>query len=244
MSTIFTKSKETTMIQVRKSSERGHFDHGWLDTYHTFSFSRYLDRRFMGFRALRVINEDVVQPGKGFGTHPHEDMEIITYVLEGGLAHRDSLGTGSTIRPGELQTMTAGTGITHSEFNASDSEPVHLYQIWIIPEREGLTPSYDQRAFPEEERRNALRLVASPDGAQGSLTIRQDARLFLATLEAGRSVTHRLPPGRHAWLQVLRGGVELNGVTLSAGDGAAVSEEAELTVRGVGTSEVLLFDLA
>ena len=170
------------MIRLRKSAERGHFDHGWLDTRHTFSFSRYHDPRYMGFRALRVVNEDRVQPGQGFGIHGHEDMEIVTYVLSGALAHRDSLGTGSTLRPGELQRMTAGTGITHSEFNPSKTEPVHFYQIWLLPEREGLEPSYEQRAFPEEERHNRLRLVASSDGSDGSLIIRQHARLFLATL--------------------------------------------------------------
>lgn len=232
------------MIRVRRMSERGHFDHGWLDTYHTFSFGRYHDPRHMSFRALRVINEDRVAPGRGFGTHPHEDMEIVTYVLEGALAHRDSLGTGSTIRPGELQRMTAGTGITHSEFNPSEAEPVHLYQIWLLPEREGLEPSYEQRAFPEEERRNRLRLVASPDGRDGSLSIRQDARLYLASLEGGREVTHELAPDRHAWVQVLRGGVILNGLMLSAGDGAAVSAESGVMVRADGSSEVLLFDLA
>ena len=179
------------MIRVRRASERGHFDHGWLDTYHTFSFSRYYDPRQMGFRSLRVINEDRVAPGRGFGTHPHEDMEIVTYVLDGALAHRDSLGTGSTIRPGELQRMTAGTGIMHSEFNPSETEPVHLYQIWLLPEREGLEPSYEQRAFPEEERHNRLRLVASPDGRDGSLTIRQDARLYLGSLDGGREVCAR-----------------------------------------------------
>lgn len=232
------------MIRVRKASERGHFDHGWLDTYHTFSFGRYYDPRQMGFRALRVINEDRVAPGTGFGTHPHEDMEIVTYVLSGALAHRDSLGTGSTIRPGELQRMTAGTGIRHSEFNPSAAEPVHLYQIWLEPEREGLEPSYEQRAFPEEERLNRLRLVASPDGQDGSLVIRQDARLYLATLDGGREVRHELTPGRHAWLQVLRGGVGLDGLALSAGDGAAVGDEPGLAIRADGRSEVLLFDLA
>src|SRR3954454_7983784 len=166
------------MIRVRTSSERGHFDHGWLDTYHTFSFARYYDPRQMGFRSLRVINEARVAPGRGFGSHPHEDMEIVTYVLQGALEHRDSLGTGSVIRPGELQRMSAGTGITHSEANPSATEPVHLYQIWLLPDREGREPSYEQRAFPEEKRRDRLRLVASPDGADGSLTIGQDARLF------------------------------------------------------------------
>jgi redox-sensitive bicupin YhaK (pirin superfamily) len=232
------------MIRVRKSSERGHFDHGWLDTYHTFSFSRYYDPRHMGFRALRVINEDRVQPAQGFGTHPHEDMEIVTYVLSGALGHKDSLGTGSAIRPGELQRMTAGTGITHSEFNPSQTEPVHLYQIWLLPEREGLEPSYEQRAFPEKERHNRLHLVASPDGRDGSLTIRQDARLYLATLDKGHEVSKDIPAGRHAWLQVLRGNVSLNGQAISAGDGAAVSEESALAIRAESPSEVLLFDLA
>jgi redox-sensitive bicupin YhaK (pirin superfamily) len=232
------------MIRVRKAYERGHFDHGWLDTHHTFSFARYYDPRHMGFRALRVINEDRVAPGTGFGTHPHEDMEIVTYVLDGALAHRDSLGTGSTIRPGELQRMTAGTGITHSEFNPSETEPVHLYQIWLLPEREGLEPSYEQKAFPEEERHNRLQLVASPNGRDGSLTILQDARLYLASLDGGREVTHEVSPGRHAWLQVLRGGVGLNGLKLSAGDGAAVSDESSLAINADGPSEVLLFDLA
>jgi quercetin 2,3-dioxygenase len=232
------------MIRVRRASERGHFDHGWLDTHHSFSFARYHDPRHMGFRALRVINEDRVAPGRGFGTHPHEDMEIVTYVLSGALAHRDSLGTGSTIRPGELQRMTAGTGITHSEFNPSEAEPVHLYQIWLLPEREGLEPSYEQQAFPEEERRDRLRLAASPDGRDGSLSIRQDARLYLTSLEGGREVSHELTPGRHAWVQVLRGGVALNGLAMTAGDGAAVSDESALAIRAEGPSEVLLFDLA
>jgi redox-sensitive bicupin YhaK (pirin superfamily) len=232
------------MITVRRASERGHFDHGWLDTYHTFSFARYYDPRHMGFRALRVINEDRVAPGRGFGTHPHEDMEIITYDLDGALTHRDSLGTGSTIRPGELQRMTAGTGITHSEFNPSDTEPVHLYQIWLLPEREGLEPSYEQRAFPEHDRHNRLRLVASPAGEDESLSIRQDARLFLATLDRGCEVSHRLLTGRHAWVQVLRGRAELNGRTTAAGDGAAASDESGVKIRADEPSEVLLFDLS
>jgi redox-sensitive bicupin YhaK (pirin superfamily) len=232
------------MIRVREASERGHFDHGWLDTHHTFSFSRYYDPRHMGFRALRVVNEDRVQPGRGFGAHGHEDMEIVTYVLSGALAHRDSLGTGSTLRPGELQRMTAGTGITHSEFNPSPTEPVHFYQIWLLPEQEGLEPSYEQKAFPEAERRNRLRLVASPEGRDGSLTIRQDARLFLASLDQGHEVSYDVPTGRHAWLQVLRGGVVLNGLPLSPGDGAAITDESVLVIRADSPSEVLLFDLA
>jgi redox-sensitive bicupin YhaK (pirin superfamily) len=232
------------MIRVRKASERGHFDHGWLDTHHTFSFSRYYDPRHMGFRALRVINEDRVRPGRGFGTHGQEDMEIVTYVLSGALAHRDSLGTGSTLRAGELQRMTAGTGITHSEFNPSEDEPAHFYQIWLLPDREGLEPSYEQRDFPEAERHNRLRLVASPDGGDGSLAIRQDARLYLTTLDGGHEVSHELTPGRHAWVQVLRGDVTLNGLALTAGDGAALGDEAGLAIRADGASEVLLFDLA
>ena len=231
------------MIQIRKSSERGHFDHGWLDTYHTFSFAGYHDPRHVRFRSLRVMNEDRVAPGRGFGTHGHENMEIITYVLEGELAHRDSLGTGSTIRPGELQRMTAGTGIEHSEFNPSPDKPVHLYQVWLLPERKGLEPSYDQKAFPEEERRDRLRLVASPGGDEGSLAIRQDARIYLATLGEGHSVAHDLAPGRHAWLQVLRGRVDLGGAGLEAGDGAAVSEETALAIRAEAPAEILLFDL-
>jgi quercetin 2,3-dioxygenase len=232
------------MIRIRKSDERGHFDHGWLHTYHTFSFSRYYDPLHMSFRSLRVMNEDWIAPGQGFGTHGHEDMEIVTYVLEGGLAHRDSLGSGDVLRPGELQRMTAGTGISHSEFNASQTEPVHLYQIWLLPEREGLEPSYEQKAFSQDDRRDRLRLVASPDGRDGSLTIRQDARLFLGSLEQNRELVYALPADRHAWLQILRGSVEFNGFALSAGDGAAVSDETALTVRAQSQAEVLLFDLA
>ena len=232
------------MLRVRKSADRGHFDHGWLDTFHTFSFSSFYDPGQMGFRSLRVINEDRVAPGRGFGTHPHEDMEIVTYVLEGALAHKDSLGTGSTIRPGELQRMTAGTGITHSEFNPSPDEPVHLYQIWLFPEREGLEPSYEQKAFPDADRRNRLRLVASPDGRDGALSIRQDAELYLGSLDEGADVSHALAPGRHAWLQVLRGAVDLDGHSLTAGDGAAVSDASGLAIRAVRPAEVLLFDLS
>jgi redox-sensitive bicupin YhaK (pirin superfamily) len=238
------ESKESLMIRVRKRTDRGHFDHGWLDTYHTFSFGRYYDPRQMGFRALRVINEDVVQPGMGFGKHPHQDMEIVTYVLSGALAHQDSLGTGSMIGAGELQRMTAGTGIAHSEFNASATEPVHLYQIWLLPERTGLEPGYEQRRFTDEEKRGRFRLVASPDGRDDSLRIRQDARLYLATLEPGERVAHALEPGRHAWLQVLRGAVALDGERLSAGDGVAVSEEPAPAVVADRPSELLLFDLA
>src|SRR5579883_1388950 len=199
------------MIQVRKAAERGHFDHGWLDTYHTFSFGDYYDPEHMGFRTLRVINDDRVAHGQGFGMHGHRDMEIVTYVLEGALEHRDSMGNGSIIRAGQLQRMTAGTGIRHSEFNPSDREAVHLYQIWLLPERNGLAPGYDQKEFPEQERRGTLRLVASPSGEGGSLMIRQDARLYLSTLPSNETVAHTLKPGRHAWLQLLRGKAVLNG---------------------------------
>jgi redox-sensitive bicupin YhaK (pirin superfamily) len=232
------------MLQVRKSTDRGHFDHGWLNTYHTFSFGRYVDRRYMGFRSLRVMNEDFVQPGQGFGTHPHRDMEIVTYVLEGALEHRDSMGNGEVLRPGEFQRMSAGTGITHSEFNPSESEPVHLYQIWLLPERDGIEPSYEQKRFPESERRNRLRLVASPDGADGSLLIHLDARVWLATIIDDEQLTHGLGEGRHAWLQVLRGSVSFNGQRMETGDGTAISEETALAIKARGDAEIMLFDLA
>ena len=193
------------MITIRHAGERGHFDHGWLDTHHTFSFADYHDERHMGFSDLRVINDDVVQPGQGFGTHPHRDMEIVTYVLEGELLHRDSMGNGSVIRPGEVQRMTAGTGVRHSEENASREQPVHLLQIWILPGQRGLTPGYEQTAFPEAERRGKLRLVASPDGALGSVTIHQDARMYATLLARGEEVRLPLAPGRRAWVHVARG---------------------------------------
>jgi quercetin 2,3-dioxygenase len=233
------------MITVRRSEERGHADHGWLDTRHTFSFADYYDEEHMGFRALRVINEDRVQPAQGFGTHGHRDMEIVTYVLEGELAHRDSMGTGSTIRPGEVQRMSAGTGVRHSETNPSRERPVHFLQIWILPDRTGYAPGYHQKAFPDAERRGKLRLVASPDGAQGSVTVHQDARLYAALLGDGERVRHAIAQGRHAWVHVARGELTLNGEALHAGDGAAVSEEAALEiVGGAGLAEVLVFDLA
>lgn len=232
------------MIRIRLAGERGRFDHGWLDTRHTFSFADYFDPGQMGFRSLRVINEDFIQPGQGFGTHPHRDMEIITYVLEGALAHKDSMGNGSVIRPGEVQRMSAGTGITHSEFNHSKSERVHLLQIWLLPERKGITPSYEQKSYPADERKGVLRLVASPDGVDGSVRINQDARLFASLLAAGEQVAHTLSPARHAWIQVARGSVTLNGRRLSQGDGAAASEEAAITLVGSDAAEILLFDLA
>jgi redox-sensitive bicupin YhaK (pirin superfamily) len=231
------------MIRVRKSADRGHFDHGWLDTSHTFSFADYYVPDQMGFRALRVINEDRVRPGRGFGTHGHRDMEIVSYVLEGSLEHKDSLGSGAVLRPGEFQRITAGTGVMHSEFNPSRTEPVHFYQIWLLPERKGLKPGYEQKAFAEAQRRGRLQLVASRDGRDGSLTIHQDADIFLASL-AGQEVSHELKPGRHAWVQVLRGAVDLNGVALAEGDGAAVSDEAALRLTAGDRAEVMLFDLA
>jgi redox-sensitive bicupin YhaK (pirin superfamily) len=231
------------MIQVRKSSERGHFNHGWLDTYHTFSFDQYYDPRHMGFRALRVMNEDRVEQGQGFGMHGHRDMEIVTYVLEGNLEHKDSMGNGSVLHAGELQRMTAGTGVRHSEFNPSPREPVHLYQIWLLPEQKGLKPGYEERRFNPDEKRNQLRLVASHDGRQDSMTIHQDADLYLSLLEPGQHVAHAFRPGRHGWLQVLRGNVEANGFKLHEGDGAAVSDEKALKIASEGEAEVLRFDL-
>jgi hypothetical protein len=231
------------MIAVRRAAERGHLNHGWLDTYHTFSFADYYDPAQMGFRALRVMNEDRVSPGMGFGMHGHRDMEIVTYVLAGALEHKDSLGHGEVLRPGELQRMTAGRGIRHSEFNPSAEQPVHLYQIWLMPREAGLEPGYEQKAFSAAERHNGLRLVASPAGDDGSLTIQQDARLYLATLDEGATVAHALSVGRHAWLQVLRGAVELNGSPLATSDGAAISNELQLSIKATAPAEVLLFEL-
>jgi redox-sensitive bicupin YhaK (pirin superfamily) len=228
------------MIEIRHRDERGHFDHGWLNTYHTFSFDRYYDPNYMGFRALRVINEDRVAPAQGFGTHPHRDMEILTYILEGALEHKDSMGTGSIIRPGEVQRMSAGTGVTHSEFNPSRTEAVHLLQIWILPEARGLKPSYEQKQINRDEMRGKLRLVAGRDPLEGAVKIHQDVQLF-ATILDGESVQHELRQGRYAWLQVARGAMEVNGKKLEAGDGCAVTEERALELTGKG--EALLFDL-
>ena len=232
------------MLQVRRSNERGHFDHGWLNTYHTFSFSEYYDPQWTQFRSLRVMNEDVVAPGQGFGMHGHRDMEIITYVLSGELQHRDSLGNGGILSVGELQHMTAGSGIRHSESNPSASEPVHLYQIWLLPNRPSLTPRYEQTRFHPEEMAGKLRLVASPDGAEGSLSIHQDARLYLATLDIDAAVSHTLSPGRHGWLQVLRGNVDLDDERLAAGDGVAISQMDRLRIKANEPAEIMLFDLA
>jgi redox-sensitive bicupin YhaK (pirin superfamily) len=234
------------MITVRRAEDRGHFDHGWLDTRHTFSFADYRDDRFMGFSDLRVINEDRVRPGMGFGTHGHRDMEILSYVLEGELAHRDSMGNGSTIRPGEVQRMSAGTGVTHSERNPSGEAPVHFLQIWILPEEQGIRPGYEQRAFPEAERRGRLRVLASRDGRDGSITIHQDAAMLGTLLARGERVRHVIPEGRVAWVQVARGEATVNGQPLRAGDGLAAVDEAALDVEGAGdgVADVLVFDLA
>ena len=232
------------MITIRPGHERGRTRLEWLDSYHTFSFDRYYDPAHMGFGHLRVINEDRVAPGRGFGTHPHRDMEILTYVLSGALEHQDSLGSGSVIRPGEVQRMSAGTGIAHSEYNPSSSEPVHLLQIWILPGRRGLPPGYEQRNFSVEEMRGRLCLVAAKDGRDGALTIHQSADLLVARLNAGDEARHEMPAGRKAWLQVAKGTVTLNGQALQAGDGAAVVEERVLRIASQADSEVLLFDLA
>ena len=231
------------MIAVRPAAERGHADHGWLDTRHTFSFASYHDPGHMGFRSVRVINEDRVQPAQGFGTHAHRDMEILTWVLEGALEHKDSMGNGSVIRPGDLQRMSAGTGVTHSEFNPSREAPVHFLQIWLLPRERGLPPGYEQKRFPQESRRGRLRLIAAGDGREGAVTIHQDADVWTALLQPGESLSHRLAPGRYAWVHVARGAVSLNGSTLGAGDGAAVSDEAALEINGAARAEVLLFDL-
>jgi len=232
------------MLTIRRSDDRGHLNHGWLDTYHTFSFDQYYDPAHMHFRSLRVINEDRVGPGKGFPTHSHRDMEIITYILAGALEHRDSMGNGSVIRPGDVQRMSAGTGVAHSEFNPSPSESVHLLQIWIMPRARNLSPSYEQKAFSEGERRNRLRLVASEDGRDGSVTIQQDARLYAGILDGDTTIEHVLAGGRYGWLQLARGNVELNGHNMTQGDGAAISDERSLKIVVSAEAEVLLFDLA
>ncbi|QDV56003.1 pirin family protein [Rosistilla oblonga] len=232
------------MIKVRKADDRGHADHGWLDAHHTFSFASYRDPTQMGFRALRVMNEDRIAAGQGFGTHPHRDMEIVTYVLEGALEHKDSLGNGEVLRPGEFQRITAGTGITHSEFNPSADEPTHLYQIWLHPNRSGIEPSYEQKRFDDDKLSNALRLVASPDSSDGSLLIHQDARIYLSKLDAKHSVQTPLAAGRHGWLQVLRGSITLNGEALDTSDGAAISDEPTLELTATTDAEIMLFDLA
>ncbi|MFM9865414.1 MAG: pirin family protein [Micropepsaceae bacterium] len=231
-------------LALRKSADRGHANFGWLDSRHSFSFGQYHDDAHMGFGPLRVINDDRVAPGGGFQPHGHADMEIISYVLDGGLEHKDSLGTGSVIRPGDVQRMSAGTGIRHSEFNASKTDPVHFLQIWIIPERPGITPSYEQKAFSAAEKTGKLRLVGSRDGREGSVTIHRDVDFFATMLREGHAVSHELKAGRSAWVHVARGSVRLNGTTLAAGDGAAIEAAGTLTLDGANDAEVLLFDMA
>ena len=232
------------MIRLRPAEERGHADHGWLDTHHTFSFAHYYDPQHMGFRGLRVINDDRVAPASGFPLHPHQDMEIVSYVVEGALEHRDSMGNGSVIRPGDVQRMSAGTGVTHSEFNPSGTEALRLLQIWIEPARRGIEPSYEQRHFSAEDRKGKLRVVASPDGSEGSVTVHTDAKIFAALLGPDDAVTHEIGDGRGVWVQVVRGSVRLGDATLSKGDGAAVENEPSLRIEGRSDSEILLFDLA
>ena len=232
------------MITILKSNNRGHADHGWLNTRFTFSFADYFDLEHVQFRTLRVMNDDRISGGGGFPTHPHKDMEIVTYVLEGALAHKDSMGNGSVIRPGDVQYMSAGTGVAHSEFNASEKETVHLYQIWMFPDKKGYKPVYDQKHFAEAEKSGKLRLVASPDGRDGSVKIRQDNELYATVLGPGEVVKHELQPDRHAYVQVARGSVALNGQKLETGDGARISGEQALELRGVDKAEILLFDLA
>jgi len=232
------------MIAIRKSDDRGHADHGWLNTRFSFSFADYYDPQHEHFRTLRVMNDDRIAGGGGFPTHPHRDMEIVTYVLEGALAHQDSMGNGSVIRPGDVQYMSAGTGVAHSEFNASAKETVHLYQIWMFPDKKGYKPTYDQKHFEEADKRGKLRLLVSPDGRHGSVQIRQDNELYATILGAGETVKHPLKPERHAYVQVARGSVTLNGTELVTGDGAAISAEKAVELTGVKDAEVLVFDLA
>lgn len=231
------------MIKVRKSRERGHFDHGWLETFHTFSFADYHDPHYMAFRTLRVINEDYVKPGEGFGTHSHRDMEIITFILEGVLEHKDSLGNTSVIKPGEIQRMTAGTGVTHSEFNPSKNERVRLLQIWILPNQKGLEPSYEQQVIEPEKKTNRLALIASPDAREGSVKVHQDALVYLGGLGKGKSLNYQPDSGRGVWIQVADGNLFLNHQELSAGDGAAIEKESSFQIRSPHKSTFLLFDL-
>jgi quercetin 2,3-dioxygenase len=236
--------QEDAMITIRHSEDRGIANFGWLDSRHTFSFGHYHDPQHMGFGPLRVINEDRVRAGAGFDTHGHRDMEIISYVLEGALEHKDSLGTGSVIRPGDVQVMSAGTGIRHSEFNHSQAEPVHFLQIWVLPDRAGLRPRYEQKTFAADEKRGRLRLVASPDGSEGSVVVHQDVRLYATLLDQGEQVAQTLPPQRKAWVQVARGAADVNGESLKAGDGAALKDAAQVAIKATAAgTEVLLFDL-
>lgn len=231
------------MTTIRPSNERGHANHGWLDSYHTFSFANYYDPAHMGISNLRVINDDTVMPGQGFGTHGHQDMEIVSYVLDGALEHKDSMGTGSIIRPGDIQRMSAGTGVRHSEYNPSRTERVHFLQIWLVPNRAGVQPGYEQKHFPLDERRGRLVLLVSPDGRDGSLSAHQDGLLYGTLLEAGESVEHPLAAGRRAYVHVARGTVAVNGAPLGSGDGATLDDVDHVHLEGLGHAEVLLFDL-
>jgi len=231
------------MITVRKSNDRGVGRHGWLTSHHTFSFANYYDPKQMGFRTLRVINEDYVAPGRGFGAHRHEDMEIISIVLEGALAHRDSTGGEGVLRRGEVQRMSAGSGVVHSEFNGSETEPVHFFQIWIEPAKEGIKPGYEQKLFPDEERRNRLRVLAAPGAPDGAVEIHQDARVYASLLDAGASVEHEIASGRGGWIQVASGSIDVNGTTVNAGDGVAIEDETKLAITAKENAEFLLFDL-
>ena len=231
------------MQMVRSALDRGHADHGWLDSHHTFSFAGYHDPRHMGFRALRVINDDTVAPGRGFDSHPHRDMEILSYVLDGALAHRDSMGTGSVIRTGDVQRMSAGTGVVHSEYNASSTDPVHFLQIWLIPARRGIAPGYEQRHYSAEDKAGRLRLVASPDGRDGSVTVHADAAVYAGIFDAGQTGELTLAPGRQAWVHVARGKVSVNGQQLADGDSLALTDEAAVRVEGIDRGELLVFDL-
>jgi redox-sensitive bicupin YhaK (pirin superfamily) len=231
------------MLMIRKSAERGHADRGWLDSYHTFSFASYYDANFMGFGNLRVINEDRVQPNMGFPTHSHQDMEIVTYVIEGALEHKDSMGNSSVIRPGEVQRMSAGTGVSHSEYNHSDQELVHLLQIWILPEQQGLPAGYEQKMYSETEKRGQLRLVGSRDGRDGSVTIHQDVNLYASVLDAGEKIDYEIKGDRNIWLQVVKGDITVNGQDISAGDAVAMKDESQLVLSAITNTEFLLFDL-
>ncbi|MBX7191155.1 MAG: pirin family protein [Sandaracinaceae bacterium] len=231
------------MIKIRRAAERGHADHGWLDSHHTFSFAGYHDPAHMGFRNLRVINDDRVAPGRGFGTHGHRDMEIVSYVLEGALEHRDSMKNGSVIRRGDVQRMSAGRGVMHSEMNGSRTEPVHFLQIWILPAKAGIDPGYEQKHFSDADKRGRLRLVASPDGRDGSVTVHTDALLYAGLFTEGESATHALAPGRHAWIHVAEGRARVNGTELSAGDALALSDEPNVEIVGLASAEILVFDL-
>jgi redox-sensitive bicupin YhaK (pirin superfamily) len=236
--------KDKPMMTIRKATERGHADHGWLDSHHTFSFADYYDPKHMGFRSLRVINDDRVEAGRGFGAHPHRDMEIISYVLEGALAHKDSMGTGAVIRPGDVQRMSAGTGVVHSEFNASKTDEVHFLQIWLMPARNGIKPGYEQKTFTDADKRGTLKLVASPDGANGSITIHTDARVYAGVFGKDQTAELPLAPNRGAWVHVARGNVKVNDQVLGEGDGVAIENEAQVRVAGIDDGEVIVFDLA